>query len=87
MLSHYESSSMRVVGPLGGLYPKKDNSWEYKMNRYSLLNPAQKTAIARFLAALPKLVELGFQDQKIVPRGLRNYWGEYLQKNGDGVTF
>jgi hypothetical protein len=34
----------------------------------------------RFLAALPKLVELDFQDQKIVPpRALRNYWGEYLQ--------
>jgi hypothetical protein len=49
------------------------------MYRYSLLNPEQKTAIARFLEALPKLVELDFQDQKIVPRALRNYWGEYLQ--------
>jgi Family of unknown function (DUF6714) len=59
--------------------PKKDNSWEYHMHRYSLLNPPQKAAIARFLAALPKLVELDFQDQKIVPRVLSNYWGEYLQ--------
>jgi hypothetical protein len=48
------------------------------MQRYSLLNHAQRTAIARFLAALPKLVELDFQDQKIVPRALRNYWGQYL---------
>jgi hypothetical protein len=40
--NHYESSSMRVVGTLGGLCPKKDNSCEYKMNRYSFLNPAQK---------------------------------------------
>jgi hypothetical protein len=87
VLNHYESSSMRVVGTLGGLYPKKDNRWEYKLNRYSLLNPAQKTPIARFLAALAKLVELGFQDQKIVPRALRNYWGEYLQNKGDGITF
>src|SRR6266481_1251584 len=54
VLNHYESSSMRVIGTLGGLYPKKDNSWEYHMNRYSLLNPTQKAAIARFLAALPK---------------------------------
>ena len=46
---------------------------------YSILNPAQKTAIARFLTALPKLVELDFQDQKIVPRALRNYWVEHLQ--------
>jgi len=79
VLNHYESSSMRVIGTLGGLYPKKDSSWEYHMHRYSLLSPAQKTAIARFLTALPKLVELDFQDQKVVPRALRNYWGEYLQ--------
>ena len=71
---------MRVIGTLSGLYPKKD-SWEYSMHRYSLLDSAQKTAIARFVAALPELVELGFQDQKIVPRALRNYWGEYLESN------
>jgi hypothetical protein len=81
VLNHYESSSMRVIETLGGLYPKKDNSWEYHMNRYSLLNPTQKAAIARFLAALPKLVELDFEHQKSVPRALRNYWGEYLQTN------
>jgi hypothetical protein len=81
MLSHYESSSMRVIGTLSGLCPKKDSGWEYTMHRYSLLNLAQKTAIARFLAALPKLVELDFEDQKIVPRALRNYWGECLQTN------
>jgi hypothetical protein len=77
----YESSSMRVIGTLSGLYPKKDSSWAYSMHRYSLLDAAQKTAIARFLAALPELVELGFEDQKIVPRALRNYWGDYLESN------
>ena len=81
VLNHYDPASMRVIGTLGDLYPKKDHSWEYQMLRYSLLNHAQKTAIARFLEALPKLVELGFEDQKIVPRALRNYWGEYLQPN------
>jgi hypothetical protein len=81
VLDSYESSSMRVIGTLGGLYPKKDSSWAYSMHRYSLLDAAQKTAIARFLAALPDLVELGFEHQKIVPRALRNYWGEYLESN------
>ena len=84
VLNHYESSSMRVIGTLMGLYPKKDSSWEYRMHRYSLLNPAQKTAIARFLTALLKLVELDFQDQKIVPRSLRNYWSEYLPTQATG---
>jgi hypothetical protein len=70
---------MRVIGTLTGLYPKKDDFWEYHMNRYSLLNPAQKSAIARFLMALAKLLELDFDDQRVVARALRNYWAEYLQ--------
>lgn len=80
VLEHHESSNLRVIGTLKGLYPKKDDSWEYHMNRYSLLNPAQKTAIASFLVSLPKLLELEFEDQKISQRALSNYWGEYLQK-------
>jgi len=79
VLNHYDSASMRVIGTLGGLYPKRDHHWEHDMHRYSLLNYAQKTAVARFLAALPKLVDLDVADQKIVSRALRNYWGEYLQ--------
>ena len=79
VLNHYDSSSMRVIGTLTGLYPKKDNNWEYHMHRYSLLTAAQKVAIARFLAELPKLVELDSEDQKVVERALRNYWQEYLQ--------
>jgi hypothetical protein len=79
VLNHYDPASMRVIGTLGDLYPKKDHSWKYHMHRYSLLNHAQKTAVARFLAALPNLVDLDLADQKIVSRALRNYWGEYLQ--------
>jgi hypothetical protein len=81
VLDHYEPSSMRVIGTLSGLYPKKGNRWEYHMHRYSLLNAAQKGAIAQFLAALPKLVELDSEGQKLVSRALRNYWHEYLQTN------
>lgn len=79
VLEPYDSSSMRVIGTLSGLYPKKDNTWEYHMQRYSLLNAAQRTAIARFLAELPKLVELDSEGQRKVERALRNYWGKYLQ--------
>jgi hypothetical protein len=79
VLDHYQSSSMRVIGTLSALYPKKGDEWEYHMHRYSLLTPVQKAAIARFLAVLSKLVELGFEDQKVVDRALRNYWGEYLE--------
>src|SRR5262249_37668120 len=44
VLSHYDSTSMRVIGTLTGLYPKRDNLWEYHMQRYSALNEAQKSA-------------------------------------------
>lgn len=81
VLDHYESSSMRVIGTLSGLYPKKGDEWEYHMHRYSLLSPAQKAAIARFLVELPKLVQLGHEDQKVVERAVRNYWGQYLNRS------
>ena len=80
VLDHYDSSSMRVIGTLVGLYPKEDNTWEYHMHRYSLLDAKQKAAIARFLAELPKLVELDSEGQKTVDRALRNYWAEYLAR-------
>jgi hypothetical protein len=87
VLKHYESASMRVIGTLNSLYPKKGQLWEYHMNLYSLLNHTQKTAIARFLAALPKLVELDLEDQTRVSRALRNYWGEYLQPSPAGRPY
>jgi hypothetical protein len=54
------------------------------MRRYSLLNAAQKAAIARFLADLPKLVQLDSEGQKTADRSLRNYWSEYLKSNVTG---
>jgi len=81
VLSHYDGTSMRVIGTLSSLYPRRDEGWEYHMHRYSLLTRSQKVAIAGFLEALSKLVDLNFEDQKIVPRALRNYWGEYLPSN------
>jgi hypothetical protein len=84
VLEHYDSSSIRVIGTLTGLYPKKDNTWEYHMHRYSLLDSTQKATIARFLAELPKLGELDSEGQTTVERALRNYWSEYLQSNAAG---
>jgi ribosomal protein S16 len=77
IIDAYEPSSMRVIGTLGALYPKKDR-WQHHMDRYSLLNEAQRGAIASFLDALPDLVDLDHDDAKIVPRALRNYWHQFL---------
>jgi hypothetical protein len=78
VLDRYDPSSMRVIGALRGLYPRKDDLWDYAMRRYSLLNAAQKAAIAGFLAELPKLVDLYHEHEKMVTRALHNYWGQYL---------
>jgi hypothetical protein len=42
VLNHYDSSSMRVIGTLSGLYPKKRDLWDYHIHHYSLFSPAQR---------------------------------------------
>ena len=76
VIRHYEPGSMRVIGTLSALYPKK-GAWQYHMERYSLLNHAQKQAIAMFLQSIPHLLPLDHEDTQIIPRALRSYWGQY----------
>lgn len=77
VIEHYDSSSMRVIGTISALYPKKEY-WAYHMERYSLLTFEQKRAIAKFLDALPEIIPLDVEDKKIVQRALNNYWNEFL---------
>jgi hypothetical protein len=79
VLSHYEPSSMRVIGTLSSLYPKED-MWFYHMERYSLLNEVQREAIAKYISILPQLVQLERYDLIIVERALKNYWYQYLRR-------
>lgn len=78
LMALYEPSSMRVIGTLISLYPKKDELWDHHMAKYSLLSGEQSTAIAHFLQSLPHLVELDADDEKIVQRAIRNYWHQFL---------
>jgi hypothetical protein len=55
------------------------------MRRYSELNEAQRAAIAKFLVALPTLIELDPDDLKRVQRGVRNYWHEFADDGSHGV--
>ncbi len=82
LLEDYDPSSMRTIGTLRALYPKKD-SWEYHMERYSLLSPQQSAAIASYLQALPQLVELDSEDTKVMERALKTYWARFLKQAGD----
>jgi hypothetical protein len=85
VLEHFDPASMRVIGTLRALYPKKD-SWPYHMERYRLLDGRQKEALAVFLSELPFRVELDLEDKRVTERALRNYWSNYLPKSAsDGA--
>jgi hypothetical protein len=77
VLERYESVSMRVIGTLSGLYPRKEH-WNYHVGRYALLDETQKSAIAFFLSALSELVELDPEDEKMVQRAFERYWKQFL---------
>lgn len=75
LLDNYDPTSMMTIGTLSMLYPKTES----KKNLYTLLSPDQKKAVSHFLDALPSLVRLDYEDKKIVPRSLRNYWSQFLE--------
>jgi len=45
VLGRYESSNLRVIGTLKGVYPKKDNRWEYHMHRYGVRDQEVRAAL------------------------------------------
>lgn len=77
VLDKYEASSMRVIGAIGSLYPKNE-MWSYHMGQYELLNQQQLKALAIYVNALPTLVPLTGEDRVMIPRAMRNYWGQFL---------
>lgn len=80
VLRHYVPTSMRVISTLTSLYPKKE-LWDHTVDKYALLNNAQKSAIAAYLVALPQLIDLRPDDNAITQRAVRNFWGQFLPKS------
>ncbi|MFC3148172.1 DUF6714 family protein [Piscinibacterium candidicorallinum] len=78
VIRNYDSSSMRVIGTMSGLYPK-ERAWTHHMNQYALLSPAQRHAIALFLHHAPDLVQLEGEEVKLCERALRDYWLQFLR--------
>ena len=80
VLDSYSPASMRVIGTLRSLYPRKrsEDSDKYILARFEILNVKQRQAIAQFLRSLPELIELDTEDRTIVERSIRNYWKDYL---------
>ena len=76
VLDVYDACSMRVIGTLSALCPEGHFA-EYNRSRYDCLSYEQKQAVACYLEALPKLVQLMYEDRNIVERAM-GYWSAYL---------
>ena len=76
LLSNYDRRSMRVIGTLAALYPK---SIDVGARSYAFLTDDQHRAVACFMSALPRLVNLGSEDSKRLTRALRNYWARFAR--------
>ncbi|MCU7843565.1 MAG: hypothetical protein KZQ93_06960 [Candidatus Thiodiazotropha sp. (ex Monitilora ramsayi)] len=77
VLDKYDPGSMRVIGTIQALYPKKEY-WEYHMKRYSELNDDQKYAIAKYVEVLPSFINLDYDDRTCMQRALVKYWSQYI---------
>jgi hypothetical protein len=77
LLHNANGISMRVVGTLSSLYPKRD-SWLHHMQLYDLLTKEQRSAIATFLFELQSSPRLDRSDQRLVSAALQAYWLQYL---------
>lgn len=73
LVDSYERGSPVTIATLSALYPKRTGS-----SRYSLLSSTQIEVIATFMEALPNLVDLFGEDEKVVQRAFRNYWSKRL---------
>ena len=64
------------------LSPNTDNNdlWNYSIMHYSLLNEAQRSAIAQFLHWFPRIhdLELRNRDDEVFKEALRSYWHQFL---------
>lgn len=87
LLDHYDDAAerlyaldtdMTVIGTIGALAPSN----EFRKHRYgnydSFFSAQQRRAIAAYVAALPGLVALDWEDATLVKRSLRDYWGQYV---------
>jgi hypothetical protein len=70
-----------LIGTLSWIVPGKD----FRVHHYAIFDTfseAQREAIAAYVEALPRLVNLRWGDPVLVERSIRDYWGRFLPKPG-----
>jgi hypothetical protein len=73
LLDNYDSGSMMSIGTLSGLSANSP----YYLERYSELSASQQHAIARYVKALPTLVDLDTEDRTELKRAFEIYWSKF----------
>lgn len=83
LLDHHDeddSDVMAVIGTMSVIAPGK----ELRAERYAMLDgwtPDQRSAIAAYVEALPRLIELDYDEPTLVERAIRDYWGRFLPRD------
>lgn len=87
LLDHYNDESyfldtpdMARIGTMHRIAPPK----EFRESGYAMFDgwtPQQRAAIAAYVEALPRLVELQDEDPPLVERAIRDYWHQFLSED------
>jgi hypothetical protein len=85
LLDHYNDeglifdpdASMTVIGTMAALAPSAEFA-RYRWDVYDGFTVAQKAAMAKYVEALPRLVQLDREDATHVSRSMGRYWAQFL---------
>jgi hypothetical protein len=70
---------MTVIGTISALAwnAQFDNSYR---EVHATFTTEQRTAVARYVEALPRLVNLDLEDSTLISRSLDRYWAQFLPR-------
>jgi len=84
LLDHYNAdfiidldAEMTVIGTMSALAPSAEFA-RYRSHIYDGFTVEQRAAMAKYVAALPRLVDLNHDDAIRVSRSMRRYWAQFL---------
>ena len=85
LLDHYQDENlisdpealMTAIGTMSALAPSAEVA-RWRWDVYDGFTLQQRAAIAKYVEALPRLVELDRQDATLVSRSLGRYWAQFL---------
>jgi hypothetical protein len=69
---------MAVIGTMMAVAPGQDGDRAARYAEFDRWTFDQRAAIAAYVEALPRLIELSSMDATLVQRAIRDYWGRYL---------